>query len=163
MKKILLLVAAMVSAISVGCKAELFGTRTADVTIINKSDDAVYASGKNGGDITVQAGEEGTVTLELREPSRHKAVLGIRAFSPQVTVLHITGNDIDTQDITIKEGHTRDITVSSKGGEDRSERKGKKRSRDEDQDEDRPKKKKQKNQDEERKTSRDEDRDEDRD
>jgi len=116
MKKILLL-AAVMAGVYVGCKAELFGKRSANVTIINDSHDAVYASGKHGGDITIQAGKEGTVTVKLHEPSRHEAFLKIRAFSPQSTVLTITGNDIDTQDITIKEGdEKKDITVSSKSG-----------------------------------------------
>ena len=128
MKKILA-AAAMLAAISVGCRADLF----------NQSDETVGVSGQHGGDTTVNAGDSETFTFRLREqhgslfPSvglPHKTTLTVKGRdSKKKKSVEITGKSHRT--LTIQPGLQCELDGE---GEDRSESKRKNRNRDRDED-----------------------------
>jgi len=104
MKKILA-IAAIISAISLGCGADLFG-ESVWVTIDNESGDDARVTGKDGGDISVDDTKSERCAFKLKQNgSEFKTTLTVRPVNDTMsrgTSVEITGKSQRT--LTLKPG-----------------------------------------------------------
>jgi len=101
MKKILI-VAAVISAISVGCRAHQLIHKSVSIDVDNQSGERVTVTGQHGGSITLGDGERRECTFELHQPNRSHSFLGIRAFGEFGTTLTVRGEGRGAETIEVK-------------------------------------------------------------